>query len=59
LSPPSYEDRPRSFFSRCNTYVFQEQIVFPKVALNKNNEWKYVVNLEEEYVQGVRVETCG
>jgi hypothetical protein len=39
--------------------VFQEKIVFPKVALNKNDEWKYVVNLEEEFVQGVRVEICG
>jgi hypothetical protein len=39
--------------------VFQEQIVYPKAALNKNNEWKYVVNVGEEFVQGVRVETCG
>ncbi|GFG29032.1 hypothetical protein Cfor_12298, partial [Coptotermes formosanus] len=36
-----------------------EQIVYPKAALNKNNEWKYVVNVGEEFVQGVRVETCG
>jgi len=39
--------------------VFQEQIVYPEVGLNKNNEWKYIVNLGKEYVQGVRVETCG
>jgi hypothetical protein len=38
--------------------VFQEQIVYPKVALNKNEEWKYVVNVGEEHVQGVRVEIC-
>jgi hypothetical protein len=51
--PYDYEDLPRS-----NVYLFQEKIVYPKVALNKNNEWKYVVNTGEDYVQGVRVETC-
>ncbi|XP_023720809.1 protein spaetzle [Cryptotermes secundus] len=36
-----------------------EKLVYPKLALNTDNDWKYVVNVGEEYVQGVRVETCG
>ncbi|KDR17074.1 protein spaetzle-like [Zootermopsis nevadensis] len=36
-----------------------EQVVYPKLALNKDDEWKFVVNVGEDYVQGVRVETCG
>lgn len=40
-------------------HMFQEQVVYPKLALNKDDEWKFVVNVGEDYVQGVRVETCG
>jgi hypothetical protein len=40
-------------------YILQEKLVYPKLALNKDNDWKYIVNVGEEYVQGVRVETCG
>jgi hypothetical protein len=39
--------------------MFQEQLVFPQLGLNKDNDWKYIVNLGEEFAQGVRVETCG
>ncbi|XP_046393347.1 uncharacterized protein LOC124161159 [Ischnura elegans] len=34
-----------------------EQVVYPKVAQNKDERWMYVVN-QEEYIQGVRVEKC-
>lgn len=35
-----------------------EEIVFPKVAQNKDAKWRYVIN-EEDYVQGIRIEKCG
>ncbi|XP_069691563.1 protein spaetzle 5-like [Periplaneta americana] len=33
--------------------------VFPKAALSKDGQWKYVVNTKEDYIQGVDVEICG
>lgn len=36
-----------------------EKLVYPKLALNKDDDWKYIVNVGDEYVQGVRIETCG
>ena len=37
--------------------MFQEQVVFPNVAQNKEDKWLYVVN-QDSHVQGVRVEKC-
>ncbi|XP_033363868.1 protein spaetzle-like isoform X1 [Bombus vosnesenskii] len=34
-----------------------EQLVFPKLGITKNLEWKYIVN-HEDLVQAVRIETC-
>ncbi|KAG8223851.1 hypothetical protein J437_LFUL007872 [Ladona fulva] len=34
-----------------------EQVVYPKMAQNKDDKWLYVVN-QDPYVQGVRVEKC-
>lgn len=36
------------------------RLVFPKAAKNINNEWKFIINQgsHEEYVQGIRIETC-
>lgn len=34
-----------------------EQIVYPKMAQNKEDKWLFVVN-QDQYVQGVRVEKC-
>nr|ATU82783.1 secreted Spaetzle-like protein [Pristhesancus plagipennis] len=34
-----------------------ENVVYPKVAKNKDDQWLFVVN-EGDYKQGVRVETC-
>ncbi|KAK3914915.1 Protein spaetzle [Frankliniella fusca] len=36
---------------------YQEQVVYPKVAKNKEDKWRYIVN-QDNYVQGVRVEYC-
>ena len=38
-------------------FVFQETVVYPKVAKNKEDKWLYVVN-QDHFVQGVRIETC-
>lgn len=37
-----------------------ETTIFPKVALNKNYKWKYIINQgdSDKYIQGVRIETC-
>ncbi|XP_053995002.1 protein spaetzle [Hylaeus volcanicus] len=37
--------------------VSSEQIVFPKIALTKDKDWKYIIN-HENWTQSVRVETC-
>lgn len=37
--------------------LFKERVVFPKSAINKDSEWKYVAN-QENFKQGVRVEVC-
>ncbi|XP_071455593.1 uncharacterized protein [Hetaerina americana] len=34
-----------------------EQVVYPKMAQNKEDKWLYVVN-QDQYIQGVRVEKC-
>lgn len=34
-----------------------ERVIFPKSAMNKDNEWKYVAN-QENFKQGIRVEVC-
>ncbi|XP_024082501.1 protein spaetzle isoform X2 [Cimex lectularius] len=34
-----------------------EQIVYPKSAKNKNNEWLFIIN-QGNYTQGVRIEKC-
>lgn len=32
---------------------------FLKVARNKNNEWRYIINQDhEDYVQGILIEKC-
>ncbi|XP_066997856.2 protein spaetzle isoform X3 [Anabrus simplex] len=36
----------------------QEKLIFPKIAQNKDDEWMFVVNLDKDYVQGVRIEVC-
>lgn len=36
---------------------YEETVVYPKVAKNKEDKWLYVVN-QEQFVQGVRIETC-
>ncbi|KAJ4443402.1 hypothetical protein ANN_05070 [Periplaneta americana] len=38
---------------------FETKRVFPKAALSKDGQWKYVVNTKEDYIQGVDVEICG
>ncbi|XP_022203628.2 neurotrophin 1 isoform X2 [Nilaparvata lugens] len=38
--------------------VSREQVIFPKLALNKDDIWKYIVNVNETYRQGIRVEQC-
>lgn len=37
-----------------------ERTIFPKIAKNKRDEWKYIINQGDKngYVQGVVVETC-
>lgn len=36
-----------------------ERTIFPNVAKNKNQKWKYVINQPEgNYRQGIRIETC-
>lgn len=37
--------------------LFKERVIFPKSAMNKDNEWKYVAN-QENFKQGIRVEIC-
>jgi hypothetical protein len=37
--------------------VFQEQVVYPKLAQSKDDKWLYVIN-QEPYVQGIRIEKC-
>ena len=37
--------------------VFQEQLVYPKVAQNKDEKWLYVIN-QDSYMQGIRIEKC-
>ncbi|KAF2882704.1 hypothetical protein ILUMI_23437 [Ignelater luminosus] len=38
----------------------RETTIFPKVAMNKNYKWKYIINQGEsdKYIQGIRIETC-
>lgn len=36
---------------------YEETVVYPKVAKNKEDKWLYVVN-QDHFVQGVRIETC-
>ncbi|CAH1180248.1 unnamed protein product [Phaedon cochleariae] len=36
-----------------------DNTIFPKIGVNKNNKWKFIINQEEDgYVQGVRIELC-
>ncbi|KOC60739.1 Protein spaetzle, partial [Habropoda laboriosa] len=37
--------------------VSAEKIIFPKLGVTKDSEWKYIVN-HENLVQSVRIETC-
>lgn len=37
--------------------VFQEQLVYPKIAQNKDEKWLYVIN-QDSYLQGIRIEKC-
>ncbi|XP_076662519.1 protein spaetzle 5 [Halictus rubicundus] len=37
--------------------ISSEQVIFPKAAENKDNEWKFVVN-QKDFQQGVRIEKC-
>ncbi|XP_044756470.1 protein spaetzle 5-like isoform X2 [Coccinella septempunctata] len=41
--------------SVCETKM---RIIFPRIAKNKRNQWKYVVNQDVEKVQGIAVEWC-
>lgn len=35
------------------------KVIFPQGAKNTKNEWKFIVNqMDEGYIQGVRVEEC-
>ncbi|XP_023720815.1 uncharacterized protein LOC111871744 isoform X3 [Cryptotermes secundus] len=34
-----------------------EQVVYPKVAQNKDDKWLYIIN-QETYFQGIRIEKC-
>ncbi|RZF41597.1 hypothetical protein LSTR_LSTR000311 [Laodelphax striatellus] len=38
--------------------VSREQVIFPKLAMNKDDVWKYIVNVNATYRQGIRVEQC-
>ncbi|XP_018321852.1 protein spaetzle-like isoform X2 [Agrilus planipennis] len=36
-----------------------EKVISPKVAKNKNDKWRYIVNIDtDKYVQKIRVEVC-
>lgn len=36
-----------------------QRTIFPNVAKNTNNKWKYIVNQPEgDFRQGIRIETC-
>ncbi|XP_018564188.1 protein spaetzle-like [Anoplophora glabripennis] len=37
-----------------------QRLIFPKIARNNKNEWKYVINQDKDdgFVQGIRVESC-
>ena len=37
---------------------FQEQLVYPKAAIDANGEWHVVLNQEENPIQGFKVEIC-
>lgn len=37
--------------------VFQEQVVYPKLAQSKDDKWLYVIN-QDTYIQGIRIEKC-
>lgn len=40
---------------------FQEEVIFPEAGVNKNNEWRYIVqdnNNNNNFKQGIRVEKC-
>ncbi|KAH0945952.1 hypothetical protein HN011_008849 [Eciton burchellii] len=41
-------------FSLCQ---YQEQVIYPQTARNKENQWLFVVN-QENLKQGVRIEVC-
>lgn len=36
-----------------------QRTIFPNIAKNKDNKWKYIVNLPNgDFKQGIRIETC-
>lgn len=35
----------------------RETVIYPKVGLNSNETWRYIVN-SGNYTQGIRIETC-
>ncbi|KAK4880928.1 hypothetical protein RN001_004247 [Aquatica leii] len=47
-------------FSREDNFLCPsiQRMIFPQLLLNKDNQWKYVVNQGSEYRQGIRIETC-
>ncbi|KAG5883234.1 hypothetical protein JTB14_026455 [Gonioctena quinquepunctata] len=48
------EDQERFF---CSSFI---RTIYPQIGKNKDNKWKYIVNMKEEdgIVQGLLVETC-
>lgn len=37
---------------------YEHKIVFPKVAMNKENKWLFVVNDDNEFRQSITSEVC-
>lgn len=41
--------------------LFKEKVIFPEVAITKNNEWRYIIqdlDGDSNFKQGIRIETC-